>query len=248
MTPAVAAGATGSKILGSVVGAWGNDAAIKRGQQQFNAAATAGRGILDQGKQAANSAYSPYTAAGATGVEGLANSITNRQQAQGPTLQTTDPTQTAQYLDPSAAYSTDQANKATQAAGIAGGALGGGMLKALSNNANKMAMTNYNNAFQQQLAANNQNFGQQQQQYTNNNDYQQQQIQNYGNLGTLGLTANTANQQLQGQYNNQLNESWLKQGDNAQSAYNSRGNSFNNAANSIGSNLASGISSIWSGK
>lgn len=245
--PALVA-AAGSKLLGGVIGGYGNDAAIKRGQQQFNAAAGAGRDVLGQGKQVATTAYQPYTQAGVTGVTGLTDAITNRTQATNPTLQTTDPSQTSRFLDPSAAYSMDQANKATQAAGIAGGAMGGGMLKALSNNSSKMAQTNYNNAFNQQLQANNQNFGQEQQLYTNNNDFQQQQIQNYGNLANTGLNANNANQQLQLGYNTNINDSWLKQGDNAQSAYNSRGNNFNNTVTSLGNNLASGISSIWGGK
>lgn len=247
MIPALAAAAA-AKVAGPLIGGWGNSQDISQGMADFNNDAGAGRSVLQQGQQVANQAYSPYTQAGATGISGETNAIQNRQQATGPTVTNSNPNDVSQYLNPSAAYSTNQSNKAIQSAGIAGGAVGGGMLKALSNNANQLAQTNYNNAYSQMLNSNNQNFNQQQQQYTNNNDYQQQQISNYTGLANQGLQANSANQQLQAGYNNGQNEDWMKQADNSQSAWNSLGNNFNKTSVDTGNALAGGISSIWGGK
>jgi hypothetical protein len=110
-----------------------------------------------------------------------------------------------------------------------------------------MAMTNYNNAYNQMLQSNNQNFGQQQQLYTNNNDYQQQQIQNYGNLANTGLSANNANQHLQLGYNSGINNNYGEIAANQQAGYNAKAGIWGNMAQGVGDGLGAGISNIWGG-
>ena len=239
------AAAAGTKLLGGLAGTLAANQGINTGMREFRNNLNQGSDVLRAGQAAATSAYSPYTTSGATGATGLANAITTRQQAALPTLQVSDPTQVMNYIDPSAKYTADQANKAAVAAGISGGALGGGMLRALSNNANKMAMTNYNNAYNQMLQSNQQNFGQQQQNYTNLNDYQQQQIANYGNLANLGLSANTANQGLQQGYNTGINANYGAIGASQASGNAAKGGLWNNLANTAADTISQAIPSMW---
>lgn len=246
MIPALAA-AAGAKLAGGIAGGLFSNDYVNQGMKSYRDNVNQGTAVLNAGKDAANSAYSPYTTTGATGATGLANAITTRQQAALPTLQVSNPQNVSAYLDPSMAYTQDQARKQAMAAGVAGGAMGGGMLKALSNNANKMAMTNYNNAYNQMLQSNQQNFGQQQQNYQNLNDYQQQQIQNYGNLAQLGLTANTANQQLQQGYNKDINSNYGDIAANQQSGYNAKAGIWGNMMQGLGDGLGASISNIWGG-
>lgn len=235
--------ATGA--LGSAIGGAGNTNDVSQGMAAYNNFANQGTSTLQGGLANANAAYNPYTQAGNAGVIGELNAITNRQQATTPTVTQNTPQNAMNYLNPSAAYSMDQANKASTAAALAGGAAGGGMLKALSNNANQMAQTNYNNAYQQMLGSNAQTFNQQQQNYANNTDYQQQQIQNYGGLANRGLNAVTENQKLANIYNTGINSNLMNQAANAQTGWNKKGEIFNNSANQIGSALGAGISSLF---
>lgn len=239
------AAAAGTKVLGGLAGTLAANNSIDKGMRDYRNNVNKGSDVLRAGQAAANSAYSPFTTAGATGATGLATAITNRQQATQPTLQVSDPTAAMGYIDPSAKYTADQANKAALATGIAGGALGGGMMKALSNNANKMAMTNYNNAYNQMLQSNKQNFDQQQQQYANTTDYDQSQITNYGNMANMGLTANTANQGLQQQYNSGINTNYGAIGASQASGNAAKGGMWNNFANSAGDTISQAIPSMW---
>jgi hypothetical protein len=243
MWPLIAAAA--AKVAGPIVGGYGNSQDISTGMAGYQNDVNAGTDVLNQGKADASAAYSPYTANGVTGTNGLAASIQDRQQATGPALSNTSPDSVDAYLNPSAAYSTDMANKSIQAQAIASGGAGGGMLKALSNNANQMGMTNYNSAYQQMLDTNNQNFGQQQQQYTNNNDFQQQQIGNYAGLAGQGLSATGANQQLQSGYNDGINKNWNNIATNEQSAWDALGKNFNDTSVATGNNISGGISDIF---
>lgn len=245
MVPALMAGAVGANILGSAIGAAGNNSAINKGKAAYTGLANQGIQTLQQGQQAANAAFSPYTQAGQAGVEGQLNAVQNRVQAQGPVATGASPQSAMDYINPSAAYTSGQANAASTAAALASGSTGGGMLKALSNNANKMAMTNYNDAYQQMLNTNNQNFGQQQQQYENQTAYDQSQIGNYAGLAGQGLSAVGANQNLNQGYNNQINANYLGQADNAGSAWNKKGQIFNNTAAGIGNDIGTGMMSIW---
>lgn len=243
---AVAGAAAGSKLLGNLVGGIGQSNDTQKGMNAYKNYVGQGTNILSAGAQSANQAYSPYTQAGQTGVQGYTDAIQNRQNA--PMAAVTD--NSAQnaltnYLDPSAEYTMDQASKATQASALAKGGMGGGLAKALSNNANKMAMTNYNNAYNQMLQGNAQTYGQQNTNYQNQTAYDQSQIGNYGNLANLGLTATGQNQQNQLGYNNLINQNYVDIANSQQSGWNQKGKIFGDTANSFGNNLASGISSIY---
>ena len=234
-------------MVGPAISAYMNSNDIQQGMHAFNNAVGQGTGVLQAGQQGANQAYSPYTQAGAGAIGNEANAINNRVQATNPTATNTNPNDVSQYLNPSAAYSQDQAMKQAQAAGIAGGAVGGGLLKAISNNANQMAQTNWNNAYNQMLQTNQQNFGQGQQLYQNNNDYQQQQIQNLGGLAGLGLQANNANQNLQLGYNNGINQNWNNIASNDQTAYNALGQNALQGVTNTTKGIQGGLTSLFGG-
>jgi hypothetical protein len=246
MIPVLAAAAA-SKIAGPLVGGMGQYADVGKGMEAYNNYANQGTSTLNAGKEGANAAFNPYTSAGATANGSQLSAIQNRQQATNPALTNTSPSGVADYLNPSAAYSQNQAMKQAQAAGVAGGAMGGGMLKALSNNANQMAQTNYNNAYSQMLGTNDQNFNQQQQQYTNNNNFQQQQIGNYGDVANRGLSATSSNQGLNLQYNQGMNNNYMDQAANEQSGWNKKGEIFNKTSSDFGKNLGGGMLSVFGG-
>ena len=239
-------------VAGSLTSAVGNYAGmmeandyLNKAKQSYDTRAQQGIDTLQAGKSGAESAYRPYTQAGETGVEGLTAGITGREQAQMPGV--TD--QSAQnaiqnYLDPSAAYTTDQSNKAMQAAAIAGGGMGGGMDKALAANTAKLAMSNYNNAYNQMLQGNQQTFNQQQQNYQNKTAYDQSQIENYKDLTNVGLGATNSNQQLQSGYNSGINQNYMGMADagwntNASKALNFN-SGINNMAGNVGNSMAQG--------
>ena len=128
------------------------------------------------------------------------------------------------------------------------GGVGGGLARALSNNANKMAMTNYNNAFQQQMGANQQNFGLANQQFQNNFNAQNQNMQNYQNLANMGMQATQGNQANQLAYNQGISNNYINQAAAQQSGWNAKGQIFNNTANATANNVTGGIGSIFGGK
>ena len=245
----IAAVASGLQGIGNLAGGFASLDANNQAQNAYQQYLQKGIGGLQTGMQGANAAFNPYTTTGAAGASGELAAIQNRQQAQMPTATNSSPGQAlASYLNPSAAYTMDQANKATQAQGIAGGALGGGFLKALSNNANKMAMTNYNDAYNQMINTNAQNFGQGQQLYQNNTDYQQQQIGNLGNIANRGLQANTANQGIQQGYNNKIAGQYNDLGSGLANLANQKGAIENSMWSGAGNTAGGMASSIWGKK
>lgn len=238
-----------TSALGNYVGMMEANDSLNTANKDYQNLSNKGINTLQQGQAGANAAYQPYTSAGTTGINGETNAITNRTQSTTPTV-TDNSSQNAinNYLNPSAAYTTDQSNKAMEANAIASGGTGGGLAKALSANTANLAMTNYNNAYNQMLQGNNQTFNQQQQNYTNNNDYQQQQIQNYGNLANTGLSANNSNQQLQAGYNSGINNDYIGQAETAWNTNASKAKNFNSGINNtfgnVGNSMASGGSAL----
>lgn len=203
---------------------------------------TMGQGIETQqhGLDQANAAYQPYTGAAGSTLAGYTGDINGRQQAQGPSLGSYDPNA---YLNPSAAYTTSQANTAAQSSSLAHGGLGGGLGKALSNNANKMAMTNYNEAYQKMLDTNAQKFGQGQQLYTNATDYQQQQIANKGNAATLALQGLSAGSQLASGYRGNISNLYGKMADTGLDIGENKASLAQSATTAATKSLAAGGSS-----
>lgn len=248
MIPAILGASLATKLAGSFLGGNAQNESTQQGMDAYKDYMNQGISTLNQGKSSSNAAFQPYTNAGTQGLQGYQASIQNRQQAAQPSLSNSNPqTAISSYLDPSAAYTSDQAMKATQASAIAKGGMGGGLAKALSNNANKMAMTNYNNAYQQMLDTGNQNFNQQNTIYGNKTAYDQSQIGNYGNLANMGLQATGTNQGLQFQYNNGINQNYGDLAASQQSGYNQKGKTSGDMWNNIGSSLSSGITSLFGG-
>lgn len=231
--------------IGNAVGARAALGELNDAKSDYNKKMETGIQTQQQGLDQANAAYQPYTAAAQSGLAGYTGDINGRQQAQGPSLGSYDPNA---YLNPSAAYTTSQANTAAQSSSLAHGGLGGGLGKALSNNANKMAMTNYNEAYQKMLDTNAQKFNQGQQLYTNATDYQQQQIANKGNAATLALQGLSAGSQVASGYRGNISNLYgnmaataLDIGQNkAGLAY----GAINSATNSSGGGLGSYTNSL----
>lgn len=227
-------------LAGNLTGGLIQNDAMNKGIRQYkNTVNTANSDIMSQ-RDESNQAFNPYTNSGANASSQQMNMI-NQAQATQPTLQTTTAGGVSDWLDPSMDYTQDQARKQAVAAGAASGAMGGGMMKALSDNANKMAMTNWNNAANQQLNANNQNFGQQQQQYTNTANFQNDRINQLGGVAQTGLSAAGTKQQLGQGYTNMYNNNMNNLAD---SLYNNRVNQGAVQGN-MASTAGSGVSSLY---
>lgn len=222
-----------------VIGGIGQSRAFSKGMNAYKYNVNQGTDALKAGMAGSNAAFDPYSQSGTVGLSGAQSDIMNRTQATNPTASNINATSAQAYLDPSMAYQQDQMQKAATASGIAGGAVGGGMLKALSQNAGKFAQTGWNNAFQQMLDANKTNFDQGQQLYTNNNNFQQQQIDNKMNMANMGLQATTTNQGNQLQYNTGINSNFGDIAANEMAGYANKGNIFNNTVSGLGKSLAS---------
>ncbi len=249
MVPAIIAAGVAAKMYGDYAGGQNMKGYINRGEAAYGQKQQMGIDTLNAGKTQNTQAYSPYTTVGSQGAAGFGNAAQNYLSNVGTGPQATDFRTTAggtqDYLDPSAAYTSDQANKATQASALAKGGMGGGLAKALSNNANKMAMTNWNNAFQQQALANQQNFGQSNQQWQNNFNAQNQNVANYSNLANLGLNATTSNQGNQLAYNQGLGGMYGNWASQLQTNANNKAGVSGAQASGLGNSLSSGIASIY---
>lgn len=249
--PAVLAAMAAAKALGSGIGAYGAYQDVQRGATAYNNLAGAGRSTLEGGKSASDTAYSPYTEAGKTGVTGLTGAVgsyKNEALSGMPTQQTTTAQGTQAWLDPSANYSMDQSNRAIQASALAKGGVGGGLAKALSNNASKMAMTNWNNAYNQQLGANQQNFAQANQNFQNQKGVLDTNVANYQGLTNTGLQATSGNQSNQLAYNQGINQNYMDNAKNAQETWNTKAGIFDKGVNRTVSSAMPGIASIFGGK
>lgn len=239
MIPALIAAAA-AKATGGLVGGIGQYNDTQKGMTAYRNLANQGVQTMQQGKSGANAAFDPYSKAGKTGVQGQTAATQGYLGAVNPEAYKSTAGGVNAWLDPSAAYSTDQANRTMQASALAKGGMGGGLAKALANNAQKMAMTNWNNAAAQQFQANNQNFAQ-------NKGAQDANVANWAGLTQQGLSATGQNQQLQAGYNSGINQNFMGQGDAMQSGWNSKGKIFNDTAAGLGNNIGGGIMSIFGG-
>lgn len=228
--PYGAAIGAGIGALGSIVGGAMGDSALRSAWRRYQENAQKGITNLNAGINNAQAIYDPYYQATGSTITGLSNAINSRQSAPQPEMSNYN---VDAYMNPSAAYTTQQANNAMQSSSLAHGGLGGGLGKALSNNANKMAMTNYNNAYQQMIDTNAQRFGQGQQRYANATDYAQSQIGNRQNLASLALQGASAGQGIQQGYRNNIANMW--------SGAATTGNEFGQNQAGLYSSLASNV-------
>lgn len=230
----LAAAAFGSQALGNVIGGIGSSQAIDRGLRQYKSNVGAGTQQLRTGMESATQAFDPYASAGAQGSAGQLAAVQGRTMAAQPQLSNVTADSVSDWLSPQMGYTQGQAMKSAMAAGAAGGGMGGGMLKALQQNANKLALGGWNDAYTQMLGANNLNFGQQQQQFSNKTGFDQSQIDNWGGLANRGLQAVGQNQQLQLGYNQDINQNWNDIANAANAAAVQKGGIWNNTMNSLG--------------
>lgn len=251
-------GAAVGGVLGAAGTLWANSEeqdAAEKAKAAYAEQANKGINTLQGGRMENTANQTPFIQAGQAGAAGTLSSIQNRQQAEQPTQSNVTPSGVvSDYLNPSAAYTTRIANDAITAKALAGGSAGGGMLKALSDNANKMAMTNYNTAYQQALDTGTQNFNQGQQIYSNKTAYDQSQIGNYQNLMNTGENAasnlgttnlgydNSLNQSFQALGNSNAGGDYLKGQSNAATAQQTGNIVGSTAQNVIGSYMAQGNS------
>jgi hypothetical protein len=242
MLPLLAA-AAGAKMLGPLVGGIMQNNDITKGMNAFRENVQQGTGVLKAGQAGANAAFDPYQKTGAAGTQGELSAVQNRTMAPQPTATNTSAGGVEQWLNPMATWQQNQASKAGSAAGIATGATGGGMQRAIANNAGKMAAGNWNDAYNQMLQANAQNFGQGQAQFENKTNFDQSQIGNYGALAQRGLSAVGANQGLQAGYNEGVSNNFGKIADNEMSAWGKKGQLMNDMWTG-GANNASGLLSL----
>jgi hypothetical protein len=237
----------GLGAVGSIIGGMGADDAAQKAKEEFNAKAQQGINTLNAGKAGATAAFDPYASAGKVGSAGELNAVQGRQQAQTAQYNPVTAQGAQEYLDPSANYQIDQSNRAMNSAAIAHGGVGGGLARALGNNAQKMAQTYWTQAQQNQLAAKNQNFNQQDTNYQRNNQFQQDQINNYGNIANRGLNATGANQSLQSTYNQGINSNLLDMGNAGAASSYQKGKVFQDTANTVGNDLGkAAMSTDWS--
>lgn len=231
------AGGVGN-IAGTLIGGNGQINDIQQGMTAYKNLANQGVRALQQGQSGANAAFNPYSSAGTTGVQGQTAATQGYMGAVNPSAYKTSAGGVSDWLNPSAAYSTDQANRAMQASALAKGGVGGGLAKALANNAQKMAMTNWNNAASQQLAANGQNFQQ-------NKSAQDSNVANWSGLAQQGLQATGQNQQLQAGYNSGINQNFQGQADAMQSGWNAKGKVFNDTSKDTGNALGKLVGGLF---
>lgn len=198
----------GLSLLGNLFGQSSADKAAREARAAYGAKAQKGIDTLTSGRKETVERYTPYLDAGGRAIPKTEQAIDTRTQHEQPVESMSSPDKVSEYLNPSAAYSTRVANDSIRAAALGNGAAGGGMMRALSENANKLAMTNYNNAFDQMMKVGDQRFSQGQQIYANKTGYDQSQIDNQQRLANMGATAaaNAGQQSLQ--YDNNIDQSY----------------------------------------
>lgn len=252
MTGAAAGGPVGAVIggglslLGNLFGSSSAQKAAAQAKAEYGAKAQQGIDLLKTGRSENVSAFSPYVEAGQRATRGTESAIADRTQYAQPELSNSSPSKVADYLNPSAAYSTRVANDNIRAAALGSGAAGGGMMRALSENANKLAMTNYNNAYDQMLKTGDQTFNQGQQQYTNKTAYDQSQIDNLQRLASMGVGAASNMGSINQNYDNNLDQSYKDWGTSNAGGTMARGNIQATAAQNSG-NIAGQMAQNFSG-
>lgn len=228
--------ATGIGLAGTYLGQDAYQKNAKKGANAYVAQAQKGINNLEGSQANYNDAQGKYINAGTNALGQQQDLLANRTQADTPNV--TDNTASnaiSNYLNPSAAYTTAQSNNALQASALAGGGnTGGGLAKALSANASNLAMTNYNNAYNQMLQGNNQTFNQQQTNYTNDTNYQNQIYKDTSGLATQGLDANNTSGQINNAYGNSILGGYEGIGNAYNNMYTGIGNSQNSAWNAAG--------------
>ena len=167
---------------------------LNAAKDQLNQGYNAAQGTLQTGQQQANQFYSPFQQGAQTDYGNFQNYVNNATQPTQANQVNMDANSANPYLQRMSTYGMDQANQQLGASALAHGGIGGGLAKALSNNAMKYAGQYFNDANTMAMNANNQNFNQQNTQYMNNADWYNKQAANRlslanlsGNMATKGM-------------------------------------------------------------
>lgn len=181
----IAGGLTGAAA--GLIGGASADEDLRRGRAAYGQKAQAGINQLRTGRAEAKSNYAPVIAGGQSSYQRAQDMTAGRQQAAQPNFTATTADSANPYLAKMSDYGQKQSQQAMQASALARGGMGGGFLKALSNNAQDYAATKYQQAQQMAQGANAQNFGQEQQIYANRTGFDQSQIENTQANAQAGL-------------------------------------------------------------
>lgn len=227
--------------MGASIGAIGQGIAAKKGmdaqRQTMNDAAARAQGTLTAGRNEARSDFSPFMSAGATAAGNATNLIGASGNIAAPEM--SQPFNFQQWNDPSANYALQQSNATLQNSALAKGGMGGGLARALSENATNMANQNYQNAFKNYTTNAEQVFNQGQTRYKDINEQEQQKIANTQNLANMGLTATGNYGGLAAKYNEGIAGNQYQLGTDqahiTSSGYKDMGGAFNTANTQAGS-------------
>lgn len=239
-------------VLGGLIGAGASAAggamansALDKARQAYGEKAQQGINQLQGGLSQARSDYSPVIQGGLSSYQQAQDLVAKRKQAAQPgynpiTADSADP-----YLAKMSDYGQRQSQQAMQASALAKGGMGGGFLKALSNNAQDYSATKYQQAQQMAQGANAQNFGQEQQIYGNQTAYDQSQIGNSqanAGMGLSGLANYTGTAAV---YNSGINNTFENWGTTEGNIYGAKAKNASDTMRSVGSGLTGALAGMF---
>lgn len=224
--------------LAGLVGGMSASSDLQKARRLYGEKAQMGIDQMRAGRSEAQSNYAPIIAGGKSSYQQAQDLVAKRKQAAQPgynpiTADSADP-----YLAKMSDYGQRQSQQAMQASALAKGGMGGGFLKALSNNAQDYAATKYQQAQQMAQGANAQNFGQEQQIYGNQTAYDQSQIGNTQANANAGLAGLSNYSGLAANYDSGVNNAYENWGASDAGILGSIAKNTNDTAQTTGSGLA----------
>jgi len=191
MDPVTAAtvGSTLISGLGSFVGGQSQKRAARRAQQEQTNAINRALDLQEKQRAETKLAYTPYTEAGARGVTGFEDRITNLEQPEFDYQQKDFAFDT--FSDPGAKYRFDQAQKALEASSAKKGmSLSSGLLKGLQTRGQDMASQEYANSYDRFLKDSAMRYNQATGKYERDYGFKKDDIKNFADLTNIGMGAN----------------------------------------------------------
>jgi len=224
--------------LAGLVGGMSADSDLQKARKLYGQRAQQGIDQLQAGRSEAQGNYAPIIAGGKSSYQQAQDLVAQRKQAAQPgynpiTADSADP-----YLAKMSDYGQKQSQQAMQTSALAKGGMGGGFLKALSNNAQDYAATKYQQAQQMAQGANAQNFGQEQQIYGNQTAYDESQINNTQANANAGLAGLSNYSGLAANYDSGVNSAYENWGASDAGILGSMAKNTNDTAQTTGSGLA----------
>lgn len=192
-------------VVANIFGGIAGNNALNNSKKAANRYYGQGIDALNAGNTQQRSDWQPYVLSGQAGLGGFQQSLNGGNQMDMPT-------QSGGFSfsqqDPSYQWRLNQGLGAIKASGVAHGAVGGGLGRALTDYAGNAASQEYGNQFNRFLQENNQKFGQQQQLWSNGMDDWKSHLAGWQNLAGMGQSATNAMTGLGAQYANGLNSTY----------------------------------------